>query len=340
MKMKRDKARIETDKQLVQMEKQIEKIYRKSAKGIVKKWNDYMAQSAKEIEPLQIAYDEAKKLGDDDLIKKTGKKLGIAKRDQTLKNDYYKDMLANVTENLAKVNQTALNYINGEMPKVYVENYNQAEDIADTVGVKFNIVNEDVVRRRVFDGDIQLPYKDLNKIKDVRWNTKQLNSSVLQGILQGESMNDIAKRILPIVNNNQASSMRNARTMVTGAENQGRLDSYKRLEEDGLVLKKVWLATSDSRVRASHASLDGESVDIDKEFSNKLMFPGDPNGSAGEVYNCRCTMITDVVGFKKANGKVKYIDDRKRKYNKLKEVYNNIKKLSSSETLNKFIDEG
>lgn len=30
----------------------------------------------------------------------------------------------------------------------------------------------------------------------------------------------------------------------------------------------------------------------DKKFSNGLMFPGDPNGGAAEVVNCRCTSDT------------------------------------------------
>ena len=42
--------------------------------------------------------------------------------------------------------------------------------------------------------------------------------------------------------------------------------------------------------------LDGEQVDNEKKFSNGCMFPGDPNGQAAEVYNCRCTLIAAVEG--------------------------------------------
>ncbi len=58
----------------------------------------------------------------------------------------------------------------------------------------------------------------------------------------------------------------------------------------GLEVKKKWLATLDARTRSSHGHLDGECIDLDEKFSNGLEFPGDPDGSPGEVYNCRCTM--------------------------------------------------
>jgi hypothetical protein len=46
--------------------------------------------------------------------------------------------------------------------------------------------------------------------------------------------------------------------------------------------------------------LDGAIVDQDKKFDNGLMYPGDPSGRPEEVYNCRCTLVAKVNGFKKA----------------------------------------
>ena len=48
--------------------------------------------------------------------------------------------------------------------------------------------------------------------------------------------------------------------------------------------------------------MDGERVDNEKKFSNGCMFPGDPNGPAAEVYNCRCTLIAAVEGVDTSNG--------------------------------------
>lgn len=64
----------------------------------------------------------------------------------------------------------------------------------------------------------------------------------------------------------------------------------------GIKLKKEWLATLDARTRHSHAMLDGEQVAQDKKFSNGCRYPGDPQGPAWEIYNCRCTLIAAVDG--------------------------------------------
>lgn len=55
--------------------------------------------------------------------------------------------------------------------------------------------------------------------------------------------------------------------------------------------EKMWIAVEDSRTRLSHthAGVDGERVDLYDTYSNGLMYPGDPTGSAKETINCRCT---------------------------------------------------
>ena len=54
---------------------------------------------------------------------------------------------------------------------------------------------------------------------------------------------------------------------------------------------KQWDSTLDARTRDSHAQIDGEIKELDEKFSNGLMFPGDPNGAAAEVVNCRCALL-------------------------------------------------
>lgn len=150
--------------------------------------------------------------------------------------------------------------------------------------------------------------KTVNETKDEDWNIKQLNSKLLQGILNGDPVQKIADSFLTVVGNNKASAERNARTMVTGAENKGRLDSYENLAGQGVVQKKVWIATPDDRTRESHFEIDGEEVDIDQAFSNGLMFPGDQSGDPSEWWNCRCSMRDHIVGFVKPDGSIKYVN--------------------------------
>lgn len=172
----------------------------------------------------------------------------------------------------------------------------------------FALVDRHTVERLQRDGDITLPYKDLDKIKDERWNTKLFTSRLLQGILNGDPIPNIAARLLDVVGYNESAAMRNARTMTTACENRGRQDSYEELADNGVVQKKVWIATPDDRTRASHLEIDGEEVDIDAEFSNGLKYPADPDGDESEVYNCRCSMRDMIIGFRAKDGHIEYVD--------------------------------
>lgn len=286
------------------MEKEIQTQYRQAQKEITSKWNDYMDRAGKRLESRQNALSSALASGDKDKIAEAKNALESAQKAVTIQDAKYKAMVEDTALRISESNQTAIDYINDRTPNIYANNYNQVNGIAEDAGVQFRIINEDVVKKRIREGDIKLPKSRLSVPKDVRWNTKKMNSAVLQGILQGESMNDIAKRLLPIVDNNASSAIRNARTLVTQAENSGRLDSYKALEEEGAVLKKVWMATPDDRTREAHADLDGQEVDVDEPFvdmdGNELMFPADPSADPSTVYNCRCTMVTRIVS---VNGK-------------------------------------
>ena len=66
----------------------------------------------------------------------------------------------------------------------------------------------------------------------------------------------------------------------------------------GIGVKKGWLATLDNVTRDSHVNLDGEVQEIDKPFSNGLMYPGDSKGIPAEVYNCRCRLTHEYDKYK------------------------------------------
>lgn len=172
----------------------------------------------------------------------------------------------------------------------------------------FSLVDASTVDRLRRDGDIDLPKRKVNVPKDERWNTKQMASKLMQGILNGDSIPKISESLLDVIHNNDVSATRAARTLVTQAENHGRLDSYKTLDEQGVVQEKVWIATPDSRTRESHIDVDGERVGINDTFSNGLEYPADPSGDPAEVYNCRCSMRTEIVGFRRADGSISMVD--------------------------------
>ena len=82
-------------------------------------------------------------------------------------------------------------------------------------------------------------------------------------------------------------------------------------QQSEYLMKKEWISANDSDVRRppkshyDHWDLDGQVVPGDRPFfsgGEELMFPGDPNGSAGNVIQCRCTVAYTIVV--DANGKL------------------------------------
>lgn len=62
-------------------------------------------------------------------------------------------------------------------------------------------------------------------------------------------------------------------------------------QEKSARIVKQWDAALDARTRSSHARVDGEIRENNEKFSNGLLYPGDPSGSAAEVINCRCALL-------------------------------------------------
>ena len=295
-----DKAHKQTDKILAAMEQRLSAIYSRAARETGISWKEYLKDSTAEIDELQKIYDEAKKSGDQTEIRKSGMNLSRAKREQTIQNKRFKELSQQTAEEISHINETALAYINGQLPEVYALNYNDLD--GRIRGYSFTLTDANTVKSLAESDKNLLPYKYINGKKDIRWNVQKINSEVLQGILQGESMDKIANRFSNVMAMDETSAIRNARTTVTSAECKGRQDSYEQAEKDGIIIKREWIATNDSRTRHWHADLDGVLVGINEPWHNEfgdIMYPGDPSADPANVYNCRCTIAAKVVGFKK-----------------------------------------
>ena len=289
-----DKAHRLTDEKLEEMEKRLSAIYSRADKEITKKYNDLLQkisiQDRKKRELVEVG-----KLSEDEYKKWRKKKLLYEKQAKERANE--------IAAELSRVNEMAMAYVNGELPEIYGLNYNAIEKTIEEIGgYSFTLVDADTVRNLALSDETLLPYKYIDGNKDIRWNTKKVNAEILQGILQGESIPDIAKRLSNVTEMNKTAAIRNARTSVTSAECKGRQDSYIRATNDGIILKREWIATNDGRTRHSHRLLDGQIAEVDKPFKSELgdiMYPGDPEADPSNVYNCRCTIAAKVMGFKK-----------------------------------------
>lgn len=274
----------------------INKIYAQAEKELTEKVDSFFADFER-LDKKQAALVKAGKLSEDEYKKWRKNKL--------LMGENYKNLRDNVGKTMLEANKTAAAYINREMIPSYMTGFNtEGKDVSEQVkGYSFDLIDEDAVKRLTTSNKTILPYKIVDGRRDVRWNTKHVNSAILQGIIQGESIPKIAKRLEDIAGMNKDSAKRNARTAITGAHNSGRQDCMDKLAKDGVIIQKEWLATTgDSRTRDAHIELHHVIVDHDKPFENsigRIMFPGDPNAHPANVYNCRCTIATVVKGFRK-----------------------------------------
>ncbi len=290
-----DKAHILTDKELEKMERHLSAIYARAEKELQEKADKYF----KRFEEL-----DAKKRELVDAGKMTEQEYKRWRQNKIMTGRHWTRMKEQAAQELLQANRTAQEYINGRLPGVYATNYNlTSEGISEAVkGYSFELVDASTVKNLATSDKTLLPYKYVDGKKDVRWNTAKVNSEVLQGIIQGESIPNIAKRLQKVTEMNRASAIRNARTTVTSAENKGRMDSLHRAAEKGVITHKVWLAASDARTREAHAELDGQEQEIDDPFDSILgpiMYPGDVDADPANTYNCRCSLTYKVIGFKR-----------------------------------------
>lgn len=211
-------------------------------------------------------------------------------------------MLETMADNLVNVNMIAVSITNGYMPEVYALNGNYIEykcckDL--NMNISFTLFDEQTVERLVKEKPDLLPncpQKKVNIKKDKIWNKQQLTSAMMQGIIQGETLDQIAERLASVTDMNEKAAIRNARTMLTSAQNGGRHAGALRAQSMGIELEKMWLASLLFNTRDTHRALDGTKLKLEEKFSNGLMFPGDASGEPCEVYNCRCSYVTQVKG--------------------------------------------
>lgn len=162
----------------------------------------------------------------------------------------------------------------------------------------FPIDQDQVVQAVTLDTKLSKPL--YNKLgEDVNLLKKRVANNISRGIAQGQSYSDIAKNIAVSMVGNYArmnggalyNAMRITRTEAHRISQQAAYDALKKAKDNGADVVKQWDATLDKRTRPSHARVDGEIRELDEPFSNGLMKPGDPNGRAAEVINCRCQIL-------------------------------------------------
>lgn len=287
-----------TDRIIRDVEKRIKKEYSKAEEEARVKLNSHLSKFKKKdkIKAKQVS---------DGLLKETDYKRWRA--GQIATGERWGKIVNELAETYTNAGKIASGYIQESMYDTFALNRNfGAFQIEKQVNgaYRFTMTDRNTVKKLVKDNPDLLPKPKVNIKKAMKWNQQKINSAILQGILQGESLDRVALRLRAVTRMDTSASTRNARTMMTSAQNAGRMDAYREAEEMGIEMEKVWLSTLDERTRESHAEMYGEAVEVDEEFSNGLQYPADPSGDPSEVYNCRCTLISRVKGVKLGLGSI------------------------------------
>ena len=191
----------------------------------------------------------------------------------------------------------------------------------------FPLDQEAMVRAVQLDSKIsQGLYSRLGE--DVTELKKKITAQVSRSISTGMTFKQMAQQLAGYTNIGYNNAVRIARTEGHRVQCQSGMEACYKAQEKGADVVKQWDSTLDARTRDSHATVDGEIRELDKEFSNGLMFPGDPDGEAAEVINCRCALLQRArwaVGgsFTKMNNFTKQLEtfESPESYNEFKEAF-------------------
>ena len=284
-----------TEAILKEIEKRVTKEYRQAAAEVQEKLNDYWRR-------FRIK---------DEIKRKALKAGAITKQEynqwrigQIAIGKRWAEMQDVLARDFHNANNIARSIADGYMPEVYALNHNYGTFLvekASLVDTSYSLYSREAVERLIKDQPDVLPpvpglkkQREINAAlaagKDIRWQKGQIQSVMTQGILQGESIPNIARRIASTLGErNLGTAIRYARTAATAAQNAGREDSYKRAQSMGIKMRQMWVATLDDRTRVEHRYLDGQVVDVGEPFvvdNIEIEYPGDPQAPGYMIYNC------------------------------------------------------
>lgn len=178
---------------------------------------------------------------------------------------------------------------------------------SDTIGTLASAQIKSVLRRTKAE---QLPHPDRFIMLSQEWINKNVATQVTMitqtdmklirniidsAVLEGLGERQIAKNI----KKSFSGEISSARARTIARTETGNAASYAQdlgAKESGIEYRKEWVPVDDGATRQGHLGI--EPVGKDELFlvNGELMeHPNDPNGSAGNVINCRCVCIYEPI---------------------------------------------
>lgn len=210
---------------------------------------------------------------------------GKLKMSKQQRYTYLKQLEKQLAELAKELGNIDLEHTTKILSEIYKESYYTTAFTIDK-GIETTL-NFALLNPKMVEAAVNVPIEG-KMFSDRIWNNKELlvnrvRLSVERGIIQGHSIDKLARDIKNNFGSSAYESQRLIRTEMAKVVSQAQDNIYK---ESGVVQKVLWDATLDKKTSEKCASLDGKIFDIDSDY------PKPPNHP-----NCRCCLIPVVKGW-------------------------------------------
>ena len=163
-----------------------------------------------------------------------------------------------------------------------------------------------------FDADaflrLWVATEGVTKVRRITNTTQEnIRRIIEQGAREGLGQREVGKLI-----RDSSPSIAAARSQViarTEVHSASQATAQRVAEDTGVEMRRVWVSSQGERTRSiadgamfDHLGADGQTVGMNQPFviegirgDEELRYPGDPQGSAGNIINCRCCVVFEVV---------------------------------------------
>lgn len=294
----------QNDERLQDLERRLKRAYKQAGEGVKEKLADFMAQFA-EADAHMLEAVEAGEITQAAYIE--------WRRNNILRSRQLEEQITSMTNDLLNADRIAVDMINGDLPEVYASSYNfglyrsdiQAMAAGQYTGASFTAYNADALRILQEEDPDLIPWDRaaLNESVDLQWNRAHIQNAVMQGILQGDSITELTSRIQRVVDMDNNTATRTARTSYTSVQNQARREATQRARDNGYNMTETWYSVLQDNTRDTHLLLNGTHPNAEGLFGDGIIasghllrWPGDPQGDPEQIYNCQCRVSSYLDG--------------------------------------------
>ena len=175
-----DPAHEETDKILSGMEKELDGVYKQAYREAKQTADDFAADFR------EMDNKKRKQLEDGNLDNEEYQRW---RRTKIFQSNRYFQMADVLAADMTHTNQLAASIINGYLPEIYALNHNYATyevEHGSKINTQYTLYDRFTVERLLRDEPDLLPRKaGINVPDDLKWNKKNINSAITQGVIQG-----------------------------------------------------------------------------------------------------------------------------------------------------------